>query len=42
MGNSPNHQPHPLYGYGGSIHRHPTEEHLARAFLGGRGQNVRI
>ena len=40
-----------LYSYGGSvlrvnltdgtIHRHPTEEHLARAFLGGRGLNVK-
>jgi aldehyde:ferredoxin oxidoreductase len=25
----------------GTIHRHPTEEHLARAFLGGRGLNVK-
>lgn len=25
----------------GSIHRHPTEEHLARLFLGGRGLNVK-
>jgi aldehyde:ferredoxin oxidoreductase len=25
----------------GEIHRHPTEEHLARAFLGGRGLNVK-
>jgi aldehyde:ferredoxin oxidoreductase len=40
-----------LYGYGGAVlrvdlthgtvHRHPTEEHLARAFLGGRGLNVK-
>jgi aldehyde:ferredoxin oxidoreductase len=40
-----------LYSYGGTIlrvdltdgtiHRHPTEEHLARAFLGGRGLNVK-
>jgi aldehyde:ferredoxin oxidoreductase len=40
-----------MYGYGGSIlrvnltdgtvHRHPTEEGLARAFLGGRGLNVK-
>jgi aldehyde:ferredoxin oxidoreductase len=40
-----------MYSYGGSIlrvnltdgtiHRHPTEEHLARAFLGGRGLNVK-
>jgi len=40
-----------MYGYGGTIlridltdgtiHRHPTEEHLARAFLGGRGLNVK-
>jgi len=40
-----------LYGYGGTVlrinlsdgavHRHPTEEHLARAFLGGRGLNVK-
>ncbi|MCP4535576.1 MAG: aldehyde ferredoxin oxidoreductase family protein [Chloroflexi bacterium] len=40
-----------LYGYGGNIlrvnltdgtiHRHSTEEHLARAFLGGRGLNVK-
>ncbi|MBC8248853.1 MAG: aldehyde:ferredoxin oxidoreductase, partial [Anaerolineales bacterium] len=25
----------------GIIHRHPTEERLARAFLGGRGLNVK-
>ena len=25
----------------GAIHRRPTEEHLARAFLGGRGLNVK-
>ena len=25
----------------GTIHRHPTEEHLARTFLGGRGLNVK-
>jgi len=41
----------PLYGYGGhilridlsagEICRHPTEEHLARTFLGGRGLNVK-
>ena len=40
-----------LHGYGGHIlridlsagevYRHPTEEHLARAFLGGRGLNVK-
>jgi aldehyde:ferredoxin oxidoreductase len=40
-----------MYGYGGTIlrvdlthgtlRRHPTEEHLARAFLGGRGLNVK-
>ncbi len=40
-----------MHGYGGtilrinltdgSIHRHPIEEHLARAFLGGRGLNVK-
>jgi aldehyde:ferredoxin oxidoreductase len=40
-----------LYGYGGTVlrvnlsdgtvHCHPTEEHLARAFLGGRGLNVK-
>jgi aldehyde:ferredoxin oxidoreductase len=40
-----------MYSYGGSIlrvnlttgtiHRHPTEEHLARTFLGGRGLNVK-
>lgn len=40
-----------LYSYGGTIlrvnltdgtiHRHPTEEHLARVFLGGRGLNVK-
>ncbi|MGA9348628.1 MAG: aldehyde ferredoxin oxidoreductase family protein [Anaerolineae bacterium] len=40
-----------MYSYGGSIlrinltdgtiHRHPTEVHLARAFLGGRGLNVK-
>ena len=40
-----------MYGYGGSVlridltlgtlHRHPTEEHLARAYLGGRGLNVK-
>jgi aldehyde:ferredoxin oxidoreductase len=40
-----------MYSYGGiilrinltdgTIHRHPTEEHLARAFLGGRGLNVK-
>jgi aldehyde:ferredoxin oxidoreductase len=40
-----------MYGYGdiilrvdltdGTIHRHPAEEHLARAFLGGRGLNVK-
>jgi aldehyde:ferredoxin oxidoreductase len=40
-----------LYGYGGTVlrvnltdgtvHHHPTEEHLARAFLGGRGLNVK-
>jgi len=40
-----------MYSYGGSIlrinltygtiHHHPTEEHLARAFLGGRGLNVK-
>ena len=40
-----------MYGYGGTIlrvdlnqgtlHRHPTEEHLAHAFLGGRGLNVK-
>jgi len=40
-----------MYSYGGSvlridltdgiIHRHPTEKHLARAFLGGRGLNVK-
>jgi aldehyde:ferredoxin oxidoreductase len=40
-----------MHGYGGtilrinltdsSIGRHPTEEHLARAFLGGRGLNVK-
>jgi aldehyde:ferredoxin oxidoreductase len=40
-----------MYGYGGHIlrvnltdgtfHRHPTEAHLARAFLGGRGLNVK-
>jgi aldehyde:ferredoxin oxidoreductase len=40
-----------LYSYGGTIlrinltdgtiHRHSTEEHLARAFLGGRGLNVK-
>ncbi len=40
-----------MYSYGGtilrinltdgSIYRHPTEEHLAQAFLGGRGLNVK-
>jgi len=40
-----------MYSYGGTtlrvnltdttIHPHPTEEHLARAFLGGRGLNVK-
>jgi aldehyde:ferredoxin oxidoreductase len=40
-----------LYGYGGSIlrinltdgaiQRHPTEEHLVRAYLGGRGLNMK-
>jgi aldehyde:ferredoxin oxidoreductase len=25
----------------GTVHRHPTEKHLARAFLGGRGLNVK-
>jgi len=40
-----------MYSYGGtilrinltdgSIYRHPTEEHLARTFLGGRGLNVK-
>ncbi|MFC2036752.1 aldehyde ferredoxin oxidoreductase family protein [Chloroflexota bacterium] len=40
-----------MYGYGGTIlrvnltdgtiQRHPTEEHLARAFLGGRGLNAK-
>ncbi|HSR34705.1 MAG TPA: aldehyde ferredoxin oxidoreductase family protein [Anaerolineae bacterium] len=25
----------------GAVHRHPTEEHLARAYLGGRGLNVK-
>jgi aldehyde:ferredoxin oxidoreductase len=40
-----------MYSYGGTIlrvnltgatiHHHPTEEHLARAFLGGRGLNVK-
>ncbi len=40
-----------MYGYGGAIlrvnltdgtfHRHSTEEHLARAYLGGRGLNVK-
>jgi aldehyde:ferredoxin oxidoreductase len=40
-----------MYGYGGTIlrvdltdgtlHRHATEEHLARTFLGGRGLNVK-
>ena len=40
-----------MNGYGGSVlrvdltagtvHRHPTEEDLARAFLGGRGLNVK-
>ena len=40
-----------MYGYGGhilrvnltdgTVHRHPTEAHLARAFLGGRGLNVK-
>jgi aldehyde:ferredoxin oxidoreductase len=40
-----------LFGYGGTVlrvdltdgtvHRHSTEEHLARAFLGGRGLNVK-
>jgi aldehyde:ferredoxin oxidoreductase len=40
-----------MYGYGGNVlridltkgtlHRHPTEEHLARAYLGGRGLNVK-
>jgi aldehyde:ferredoxin oxidoreductase len=25
----------------GTVHRHPTEEHLARSFLGGRGLNVK-
>jgi aldehyde:ferredoxin oxidoreductase len=45
------HASRPLYGYGGTVlrinltdgtvHRHATEEHLARAFLGGRGLNVK-
>jgi aldehyde:ferredoxin oxidoreductase len=40
-----------MYGYGGivqridlthgTLQRHPTEEHLARAYLGGRGLNVK-
>jgi aldehyde:ferredoxin oxidoreductase len=40
-----------MYGYGGKVlrvdltdrivHSHPTEEHLTRAFLGGRGLNVK-
>jgi aldehyde:ferredoxin oxidoreductase len=40
-----------MFGYGGNVlridltegtlHRHPTEEHLARAYLGGRGLNVK-
>ncbi len=40
-----------MYGYGGkvlrvdltdrTVHSHPTEEHLTRAFLGGRGLNVK-
>jgi aldehyde:ferredoxin oxidoreductase len=43
--------PRPLHGYGGTIlrvdltdgtvDRHPTEESLARAYLGGRGLNVK-
>jgi len=44
-------EPRRLYGYGGTtlrvnltdgtVHRRPTEQHLARAFLGGRGLNVK-